>query len=182
MRSLSVQLLALSTALGVCACGGGSELDEYQDGVPSIIPAPIRSSDEIAGDDGNDDDAKPDAGSKPDGGGTGGNSTRKVGDSCTKNSECPGSEPQCATKVSLGFTLTFPGGYCTQLCSNSMCPEGSKCLSFASYSSCLVPCTSNDECRTAEGYTCMAPLFGSKYCLPPTGGLGTGGLLGGGGQ
>lgn len=158
-----MRLKALTSifALGLTACGAGSSLDEYQDGVPDIVPAPIRSA--------------------PDGGAGDGT----VGAACNTDDNCDADGVECLTKVMFGITLTFPRGYCTQSCqNNSQCPSGSGCVAAAN--SCLKTCSTASECRVADGYTCAAPpLTNQKFCLPADiaslGGLGNlGGLFGGG--
>jgi hypothetical protein len=101
------------------------------------------------------------------------------------------------------FDIPFPGGYCSNTIENSCqsdadCGAGGGCFrpltgvsadvlasldkvikvfsvtSFASKGLCLVPCTSDAQCRTAEGYKCLLPLesvitavnpmYPNKYC------------------
>lgn len=166
MRSfLRPNALTLLLASGLAACGAGSSLDEYEDGVPSVVPSPVRASD-IDG--GADDEGT-------------------IGASCTSNKQCEGDGTECLTGVPiLTFNLTFPKGYCTQGCQNgAQCPAGSGCYMTAQ--SCLKTCTNSTECRVADGYSCAAPpLAGTgspKFCLPSdVAGLigGLGGLLAGG--
>lgn len=106
-----------------------------------------------------------------------------VGSACTMDSDCSMlSMPMCEMMVGGGgFGLTFPGGYCTQPCGGTggaMCPMGSQCFAFGTMGMCAKTCTSDADCRTAEGYTCMSPPFigGGPYCLPPMGGGGDAGM------
>jgi len=158
MRFLSRTALLLFVVSGLAACGAGSSLDEYQDGVPDVVPSPIKGT--------------------PDGG-TG---EGTVGSSCTGDNSCDGDGTECLTNVSIGIDIVFPGGYCTQSCQNAaQCPGGASCLGLAM--SCLQTCSDNAECRVADGYSCASvPLAGSqRFCLPPdVAGLIGGGATGGG--
>lgn len=143
-------------AASSAACGAGSELDDYQDGLPEIVPSPVKSS----GDGGVDGPGS-------------------IGSACTNRDSCEGEgTPDCVTTFSVGVSVTFPRGYCTESCTSAaQCPTGSSCFALAQ--SCLKTCTSDSECRMADGYSCAAPpLSGTqKFCLPAS----VAGLLGGGG-
>lgn len=207
-RQESHHVWSLVLAAGMVACGAGSSLDEYADGVPEIVPSPIESSADASGEEEEERDAG-DAGRGRDAGsdagrdagvrrdsGSGGQAggTAAIGSSCTDASECSGDPAQCLTSIASIFT--FPKGYCAQMgCqSNDQCPSGSGCL--ASFQTCLKTCTRNNECRTADGYQCAAPPLGglggtgggsARYCLPAEvasigglfGGTGGTGTLGG---
>jgi hypothetical protein len=96
--------------------------------------------------------------------------------------DCVDQGSSCLTMISLaGFlTVSFPEGYCTKMmCQNdTQCPSGAGCETTTS--TCLQKCTRNNECRTAQGYSCAtSPLGGTaNYCLPPD----ITNLIGGGGQ
>lgn len=193
MRLSSVSVLALTLAVSgaalAAACGGGSSLDDYEDGVPSVVPAPIKAIDDGDGDDDETGTGKADAGTgtgtgtgKADAGTSTGTGKATIGDGCKKDNDCSNTGGTCTNSVSVGVTITFPNGYCTQRCSStSPCPTGSSCVMFVN--TCLRTCTADTECRVSDGYKCMAPLGTQKYCMPantptaPTGG--TGGLIGG---
>ena len=159
----STTALTLLLATGLAACGAGSSLDDYQDGVPDVVPSPIKST------------------------GDGG-----VGASCTSGSNCEGDGTECLSSLSLGVTINLPAGYCTQSCQRSaQCPTGSACLT-GGVNTCLKTCTASSECRESDGYACatirdgVSPSAAQKYCLPGNigggqagGGGTTGGVLGG---
>lgn len=189
---------------GLVACGAGSSLDEYADGVPDVVPSPIKVSGD-AGDDDDDDDKKDggsdagrtDAGTSRDGGsdagrtdagggqqGGGQQGGADIGSACTKTEECTAGG-NCLTNVNLQIVqLDFPKGYCSKMgcMTDNDCPSGSGCLAITQ--TCLKTCTSANQCRTADGYQCSAPPLGglggagggssTQYCLPT-------GLIGGGG-
>lgn len=186
---------------GLVACGAGSSLDEYEEGVPDVVPSPIKVSDDDAGDDKKDGgggskndagarDGGTDAGRNDAGGGTTGGTQggtqgggAAIGSACTKTEECVAGG-NCLTNVNLQIVqLDFPKGYCSKMgCStDNDCPSGSGCLAITQ--TCLKTCTNASQCRTADGYSCSAPPLGGlggagggnvQYCLPT-------GLIGGGG-
>jgi hypothetical protein len=117
-----------------------------------------------------------DAGGTPggDGGATGG---AAVGDPCTSAADCalPGAE--CFTE-SFG-SVSWPGGFCSKSCGGEDAPENecgevAGCASIGSSGGgmgisgmfCSPPCSSDAECRQAEGYRCQM-LFGFGFCVPP---------------
>jgi hypothetical protein len=188
---------------GLVACGAGSSLDEYAEGVPDVVPSPIKVSDDDAGDDEDDAGTQNDGGSRNDGGardgGTdagrndgggqqggqeGGQGGAAIGSACTKTEECTAGG-NCLTNVNLQIVqLDFPKGYCSKMgcMSDGDCPSGSGCLGLTS--TCLKTCTNNTQCRSADGYQCSAPPLGglqgggnAQYCLP-TGLIGGGGTMG----
>jgi hypothetical protein len=145
--------LGLAASVSGAGCGGSSELDAYEDGIPDIIPAPV-----------------------PPKGGAG---TACTADSDCKGTDV--SPGLCAKSLSLsafGAATAFSGGYCTNRCTTSTeCASKSACVTQPR--SCLATCVSNADCRVSEGYSCQkAPSGGGNlsYCLPP---LSSGGLLGG---
>ena len=79
-----------------------------------------------------------------------------IGDACGLDTDCE----------SL-MCLQLPGGYCTKShCQFTGCPSGSTCYGFESGgSACLQDCTSANQCRENEGYTCDS--YGS--CWPAEG-------------
>ncbi len=118
--------------------------------------------------------------------------TGAVGSACASDADC--TEPAgstCYTMVgSGGFGFTFPGGSCSAMCTpgsgSSECGAGADCFSvgFGGFGSafCAKTCTSDADCRTDDGYSCMAPPFGggsTMYCMPPrpTGGRDGGGFM-----
>jgi hypothetical protein len=196
---------SLVLAAGLVACGAGSALDDYSDGVPDIVPQPIVDGDDDggskdggAGDGGSKDGGSGDGGSADGGqqggqqGGAEGGGGAEIGDPCMGNGDCM-SGGTCLTNVSILnlVELEFTGGYCSKMgcTSDAQCPEGSGCQTLTS--TCLQKCARANECRTSEGYECAAPpaipggtgggTTQQRYCLPEgaadIGGIG--GLLGG---
>ncbi len=123
------------------------------------------------------------AGSAHGGSSTGGAATGggDIGDPCGSNADCTlveGSE--CWTTIGGGPVpeIHFPGGFCGKACSNeggNECGEKAGCSSVSQaggsgsvkLSMCSPPCSTNDECRSAEGYKCQI-LFGKfGVCAPP---------------
>jgi hypothetical protein len=208
VRSESPNAWSLVLAAGLVACGAGSSLDDYSEGVPEVVPVPIRIGDggikdagarDSGADSGRTDGGRADGGTQgggqqggQQGGGQQGGGGAAIGESCENADEClAGGE--CLTTVDLViFQLNFPGGYCTKrpCSSDNDCPSGSGCQTTTM--SCIQICTRNSECRSNEGYQCAAPPIGGgtaggdvKYCLPNSvatiGGLagGAGGTTGG---
>jgi hypothetical protein len=178
--------------LATCAwaCGGGSALDEYEDGVPGVVPSPVSSSRD-AGTGRDSGTGNRDAGGGAQGGGAqgggaqgGGAQGGGVGSACTSDRNCTDDEASCETNVNffglLGYELK--GGYCTTSgCqSDAQCPAGSGC--FVLTGNCLKKCSANSQCRVADGYQC-ANLDGSQnLCVPGQAAMdigSLGGLLGG---
>jgi hypothetical protein len=91
----------------------------------------------------------------------GGGPTKRVGDPCTRDSECPsvgGTTPKCMS--------SWPnGGSCTAIgCAGSdlQCPDGSVCGMHEGETRCLAFCNPGfKECRA--GYTCSPDFSG---CIP----------------
>jgi hypothetical protein len=77
----------------------------------------------------------------------------KIGDNCFSSGECsPDGQEQrlCDT--------TSPDGYCTiSNCSLDSCPNEAACVSFQddNFRFCMLTCSTNEECRTDDGYTCI---------------------------
>jgi len=113
-----------------------------------------------------------------------------VGAACAGDADCDMlTAPTCMTTIgSGGFSADFPGGYCTQTCMPSFgggpdgCPTGSSCFGggFGGFGAayCAKTCSSDADCRVADGYTCRSAGFGGSpsVCSPPFGG---GGMTGG---
>jgi hypothetical protein len=188
MSKLSAWLVVSCVVGSLTGCGGRSSLDEYEDGIPSVVPLtgsgrrPATSDAGPATDSGADSDAE--APGDGDGDTPGGGA---IGDAChPTDAPCAGAQSQCLERLSLGgfITIPFEGGYCTQPgCSrNADCPEGSACFRGIGAPACLKLCESNSDCRADDGYTCAAiPFLGeanTTYCLPP---LDLGGFSGFGG-
>jgi hypothetical protein len=175
--------------LATCAwaCGGGSSLDEYEEGVPGVVPSPVSSSkDGGTGRDGGAGNRDGGAGNR-DGGASGGGQGA-VGAACNRNADCADDGASCATTVSLLGLLNYEleGGYCTVTgcTADTQCPQGAGCFTLTG--NCLKKCTNNNQCRAMDDYQC-ANLDGSQnLCVPAQaamdiasiGGL-AGGLLGG---
>lgn len=174
------------------ACGGRSELDDYADGVPAIVPQSNAGGGNNTGDgDRGDGDGDGDSGDGDTGDGDGMAPTgAEIGEACEMPSDCMGgANAFCVKELSVeifgGFSIpiTFPGGACTvrNCTSDKDCPTGSGCLMGFSEPACTRLCTDNTQCRADEGYTC-ATIQGSsdtrKFCQPPIdfGGFGGGNL------
>jgi len=78
-------------------------------------------------------------------------------------SECKSYKDCVSNDCAITFSgVDFPGGICTNYCSNSDECEGGVCVvSPWTYETiCLPECEHNDECR--EGYEC----FNDAFCAP----------------
>jgi hypothetical protein len=90
-----------------------------------------------------------------------------IGDPCTTNA-------QCSLTGDRLCDPTSPGGYCTQFnCLPGKCPDEAACVGFYGKLSnacpnalpeqrfersfCMKKCTSDDDCRTGDGYRCLPP-------------------------
>lgn len=83
----------------------------------------------------------------------------------------------CAAGLLCLEDESFPGGYCTQICSDTPCPDGSECVDTTSPPLCLGLCDGADDCR--DGYQCWRGT-----CRPlcdDDGDCGAGGSCGAGG-
>lgn len=185
LRSIVVCFVVLATC--AWACGGGSSLDEYEEGVPGVVPSPVSSSKDAGS--GRDGGANRDGGAgNRDGGGSAGGGQGAVGAACDNRADCAGDGASCATTVSLFGILSYEleGGYCTVTgcMDDTQCPDGAGCFTLTG--NCLKKCTNNNQCRTMDDYQC-ANLDGTQnLCVPEQaamdiaslGGL-AGGVLGG---
>ncbi|MDH5491620.1 MAG: hypothetical protein OEY14_06685 [Myxococcales bacterium] len=83
-----------------------------------------------------------------------------IGAACVADTECSGIDSICLSD--------WPGGYCSQGCLTSECPTDTACLSVSSggmsRSLCVQSCTTDDQCRIAEAYSCQILAFGQGYC------------------
>jgi hypothetical protein len=92
-----------------------------------------------------------------------------TGDPCTSAEDCsalPDTQRECLTSF---FGYSFPGGYCTAGCSSSAeCGPGADCVDLYFTTYCFKRCTGDDQCRSAEGYSCseMPYIGGGPYCIP----------------
>jgi hypothetical protein len=91
-----------------------------------------------------------------------------TGQACTANTECTANhhDPLCLDVVNFP---QFPGGYCSAFCSDSAqdCSAGDVCyagLGVSKHGVCLHACTTDSDCRTAEGYACVDKGLSSKVC------------------
>jgi serine protease len=93
-----------------------------------------------------------------------------VGDSCTTSSEC-------GNQLCLNQENT-PGGYCSLLCPDNKCPNGSSCIPSSAapttgegfrQSACFHNCRTSNDCR--PGYQCALSSTGSSQsvCIGPFG-------------
>ena len=109
------------------------------------------------------------------GGGSGGGSSSPaaLGGACSVRSDC--ASPLSCIPSSVGF----PGGYCSDSCGSSSCPNNSACVDLSNTSlggqACLESCSGN-SCRS--GYVCCAG-FGN-VCTPTGMCTNSGGGSGGG--
>lgn len=88
----------------------------------------------------------------------GDNQSSVIGLPCTSDAACtPG---VCGTG--------YPGGYCTQDCSTTACPLGSRCVAGDTFAVCFASCpgprTGRSDCRA--GYVCENDGTGNGVCIP----------------
>lgn len=106
-----------------------------------------------------------------------------VGEPCSTATDC--AEPPratCFTTVSGGGfvpDMVFPGGYCSRGCDESEgddCGGSGTCATLSSaggmissmFQFCAKPCTTEADCRNAEGYRCHVVFPGFPgVCVPP---------------
>jgi hypothetical protein len=84
--------------------------------------------------------------------------TSRVGNGCTKDTDCGTAPAFCDTGL--------PGGYCSRPCGGPMsvaCPDTANCVSGGGAGACLKACASPADCRS--GFLC-AELSGAKSCIP----------------
>lgn len=77
--------------------------------------------------------------------GDGGAVTRDVGAPCAAAADC-------AAGLACVLDARFPGGYCSAVCDDGLCPTGSTCDPSIAPPLCLDVCSDGSECR--EGYQC----------------------------
>lgn len=179
-------IVVLSVALGLVGCGGDdTTLPGTDSGAGTMDAGGLRTD---AGGVRVDAETVPetDSGSTgTDAGGTIGTDAARpdtdgavpmaIGDACgASGGDCSTIHPRASCVDGFGTYGPFPGGYCTLFCGGrDTCPAGSGCAGISASGAfyCLEQCTSPSDCRTSEGYTCMAsPFFGptpGMYCLPP---------------
>lgn len=132
-------------AIALTACGS-----------ESAVPAPI----DAAGGHGGEGGANG-GGDASDAGGAGGG---QIGDACTSVEDCsktPGSA-LCLTTVGIPpAAYTWPGGYCSSVCSltdTDSCGTQAICVAYPGYPGlCMKTCSSSASCRRDDGYSCMMP-------------------------
>jgi hypothetical protein len=96
--------------------------------------------------------------------------TAVVGDPCYVAEDCggvPGAAKECLTDIA-GYA-EFTGGYCSATCTSAVdCGSDAVCADFMGYGYyCFLRCSSDDTCRTSEGYSCKTLDTGSSLlCLP----------------
>ncbi len=94
----------------------------------------------------------------------------EVGDPCYAAADCggvPGSAKECLTDIA-GYA-EFSGGYCSATCTSAVdCGPDGVCADFMGYGYyCFRRCSSDEVCRTSEGYSCKTLDTGSSLlCLP----------------
>jgi hypothetical protein len=154
------ELCSTGTCDLTTGCGEGPA-----DAGPIDAGAPDASTGVDAGADGGPADAGPiDAGSP-----------RPIGSSCTADEECAPvgtTAPVCLTSAG---TVELPGGYCSASCAlftTTSCGRAASCVRVGDLRSgrCLDRCTTDADCRTAEGYQCRRPdasLTADLVCIPP---------------
>jgi hypothetical protein len=71
----------------------------------------------------------------------------QVGAPCMNDNECDGFNAACATERN---NIELPGGYCTHGCLG-VCGANERCTSE---DFCVRTCSSDADCRAAEGYEC----------------------------
>lgn len=178
-------LIALPVLLVACGGGGGGSgdpdgtddpvEDTVEDGTGDPADDPVEDPVEDAPDD-PVPDAEEDAGEDvaedtPDDAPSSG----IVGDACTGADDCggiPATDITCIEDLTIagGYTITFPGGYCSAECTeDGDCGGDATCERFGTdISYCLDGCTETSDCRESEGYECRARMGDTDtFCLPP---------------
>jgi hypothetical protein len=94
--------------------------------------------------------------------------TGGVGAACSSDADCAPIGGTAATCLASLGKFPLPGGYCTIECMDgSMCGPDGECLRLAG-SICVRRCSSDDDCRAAEGYRCDRVGAGSpEICVAP---------------
>ncbi len=89
--------------------------------------------------------------------------TKATGEACFNSSACVGAD-SCYFKEK--------GGYCTNIgcTSNAQCSGTADCVEFTSTTLCASQCTTNDDCRAEDGFTCQPKTLPNgiptNVCLP----------------
>jgi hypothetical protein len=99
-------------------------------------------------------------GSSAGAGGGGGGATKKVGDPCTADAECPavdGTTPVCLKTLPNGGACSATGCAGDDL----QCASEATCVPFMGADHCMPFCHSSSTCRT--GYTCSPD---TSACVP----------------
>jgi hypothetical protein len=81
--------------------------------------------------------------------------TAKIGIACTTTVDC-GTDPRSACLTEAGDL--YPGGYCGMEPCNDLevCPPGATCVAIGGEApGCYKTCSSDSDCRTADGYICQ---------------------------
>jgi serine protease len=83
-----------------------------------------------------------------------------LGGACARDADC---------LTGMFCDVSLPGGYCTQDCTNAVCPGDGLCFSFCGdeacetvFNLCLDGCVDSGDCRQGEGYVCDA----DSTCFP----------------
>ncbi len=84
-----------------------------------------------------------------------------VGDSCSTDSKCG---------TTLTCDLGSPGGYCIKTpCRSGECPPEAACIDFgAEQRYCMYVCSSNNDCRSGDGYVCRSTAICEPSAATPT--------------
>lgn len=92
-----------------------------------------------------------------------------TGQPCTQNTDCTANhnDPVCLDEFDFG---QFPSGYCSEFCDVAAqdCAPGNICyagLKISKNGVCLHTCTSDADCRTADGYACVSAGLSKKVCM-----------------
>ena len=97
-----------------------------------------------------------------------------TGDACVEDHECvgvPGEGRFCMNRIEVGggYYVDFPNGYCSAECTGAEeCGPGADCVNFGYLGLCFKRCSSDGECRSAEGYVCYPIPYVTDipYCVP----------------
>jgi len=92
-----------------------------------------------------------------------------IGEACeSEGAPFPPMQGTCRTgQLCLSGALGFSRGYCTRICTGgSSCGADAVCGRLQGFPICFQRCTSNADCRTAEGYVCGAAegVMGTRVC------------------
>ena len=98
------------------------------------------------------------------------------GGPCTETSQCTGYDRARCIPTSILGVVAVPDGFCTACCDKAGedCATGIRCIGVDDvYLVCAATCTSDEQCRTEDGYACR-PLSevtatmpdDRTYCLP----------------